>query len=425
MAFLSILRELDGRQRKVVLASFLGWTLDAFDYFLLVFVIPEVAREFKVTDAEVVFSLTLTLAMRPLGAFIFGRLADHFGRRPVLMLDIALFAFLEAASALAPTLGALLAIRAVFGIAMGGEWGLGASLALESVPPRARGAVSGLLQEGYAAGYLLGALAYWTLFERIHWRGMLALGVLPALLVLFIRRHVPESPAWQAHAASPRARAGFIAAMKGRWPRLIYMVVLMTAFNMFSHGSQDLYPTFLKRQMHFRTPIVSALTVTLNVGAIVGGLFFGAWSEQVGRKKAIVVASLLALPAVPLWAYGGSPARLALGVFLLQVCVQGAWGVVPVHLNELSPGAVRGTLPGAAYQAGNLLASVTGPLLALVAASVGKSRGGPPDYAFAMASLIPCVAVVLAAITAFGPEARGKSFTHEHEGAMPPDARSL
>ena len=418
-----VLRELDTTQRKVVLASFLGWTLDAFDYFLLVFVIPEIARDFKVGIPEVTFSLTLTLAMRPLGAYIFGRLADRYGRRPVLMVDIVLFAVLEALSALAPSLTILLIVRALFGIAMGGEWGIGASLAMESIPPKARGAVSGLLQEGYAMGYLIGGLVYLLLFDHIGWRGMFAVGVLPALLVMYIRKHVPESPVWTAagKAASTAPRMGFFELMRGRWKLFAYMVVLMMAFNMFSHGSQDMYPTFLKQQHHFDTQTVAWLTIALNVGAIVGGLFFGAWSEKVGRRRAIVTAALLSLPMVPLWAYGGSLVQfvlpmvsldnyggaavpLAVGVFLLQVMVQGAWGVVPVHLNELSPDAVRATLPGFAYQGGNLLASVTAPLLAWVA----TRRGG--DYAFAMSTFIAGVAVLLAVVAWFGPEARGTRF---------------
>ncbi len=401
MAFLSAVRELDSQQRHVVLASFLGWTLDAFDYFLLVFVIPEIAREFHAGLEVVAFSLTLTLAMRPLGAFIFGRLADRYGRRPVLMVDIVLFAVLEAASALAPSLAVLLVVRALFGIAMGGEWGIGASLAMESIPPKSRGLVSGILQEGYAAGYLIGALAYWLLFDHIGWRGMFALGVLPAVLVLYIRRKVPESPTWQSTHGRGKSAPGLLETMRGRWGLFAYLVVLMMAFNMFSHGSQDLYPTFLKQQMHFDTATVGKLTIVLNLGAIVGGLFFGAWSERVGRRRAIAVAALLALPMIPLWAYGGSVVLLGIGVFLLQVMVQGAWGIVPVHLNELSPASVRGTLPGFAYQGGNLLASITAPLLTWFA----LQRGG--DFAFVMAVFIAVVAVLLAVLSLCGPEARG------------------
>ena len=402
MRIFTTLRELDTTQRKVVLASFLGWTLDAFDYFLLVFVIPELAHDFHVGISEVAFSLMLTLAMRPLGAFIFGRLADRFGRKPILMIDIVLFAVLEAASALAPSLTVLLIVRALFGIAMGGEWGIGASLAMESIPPKARGIVSGLLQEGYAVGYLIGGLCYLLLFDHIGWRGMFALGILPALLVLYIRRHVPESPVWQG--AQATVRPSLRETMRGRWKLFAYLVVLMMAFNMFSHGSQDLYPTFLKQQLHFDTHTVGTLAVVLNLGAIVGGLFFGAWSEKVGRRKAIITAALLAVPMVPLWAYGGSVVMYGIGVFLLQVMVQGAWGVVPAHLNELSPDSVRGTLPGFAYQGGNLLASITAPLLTHFAVLRNN------DYAFVMSIFIACVAVFLAIVTAFGPEARGAPF---------------
>ncbi|HST28450.1 MAG TPA: MFS transporter [Rudaea sp.] len=404
MQFLSALRELNTEQRHVVAASFLGWTLDAFDYFLLVFVIPEIAHEFGASITEVGFSLTLTLAMRPLGALIFGRLADRFGRRPVLMLDVVLFAVFEAASALAPSLAVLLVVRALFGIAMGGEWGIGASLAMESIPAKSRGLVSGLLQQGYPVGYLVGALVYWLAFDHIGWRGMFALGILPALLVLYIRRRVPESPVWASGSGDGAKRSGFAAQMRGHWRLFAYLVVLMAFFNMFSHGSQDLYPTFLKQQMHFDTRAVSILTIVLNLGAIVGGLFFGAWSERIGRRRAIVIAALLALPMIPLWAWGGSVVLLGLGVFGLQVMVQGAWGVVPVHLNELSPAGVRGTLPGFAYQGGNLLAAFTSPFLAWLAAR----HGG--DFAFAMAGFIAVVAVALAVVTWLGPEARGKTF---------------
>jgi SHS family lactate transporter-like MFS transporter len=320
------------------------------------------------------------------------------------MLDVILFAVFEAASALAPSLAVLLVVRALFGIAMGGEWGIGASLAMESIPAKSRGFVSGLLQQGYPVGYLVGALVYWLAFDPIGWRGMFALGILPALLVLYIRRRVPESPVWSMQRKEHAARASFFDAMRGHWQLFAYLVVLMAMFNMFSHGSQDLYPTFLKQQMHFDTRTVSILTIVLNLGAIVGGLFFGAWSERIGRRRAIVIAALLALPMIPLWAWGGSVVLLGLGVFALQVMVQGAWGVVPVHLNELSPHGVRGTLPGFAYQGGNLLAAFTSPFLAWLAAR----HGG--DFAFAMAGFIAAVAVVLALVTWFGPEARGKTF---------------
>jgi len=402
MGMFSILRELDSTQRHTVLASFLGWTLDAFDYFLLVFVMPEIARDFHVGITEVTFALLLTLAFRPLGALIFGRLADRFGRRPVLMLDVILYSALELACAFAPSLIVLLVLRALFGIAMGGEWGIGASLAMESIPPKSRGIVSGLLQSGYPCGYLIGALLYGLLFNSIGWRGMFVLGAAPALLVLYIRSKVPESPVFAQRERG--ARRNVWTAMRGHWGLFAYLILLMAAFNMFSHGSQDVYPTFLKTQKHFDTHLVSILTIVLNLGALVGGLVFGAWSERIGRRRAMVIAALLALPVIPLWTYGGSIILLGLGAFLIQFAVQGAWGVVPSYLNELSPDDVRGTLPGFAYQLGNLIAAATATILAWLA----HSRGG--DFAFAQSVWIGGVAIVLALLAWFGPEARGVAF---------------
>lgn len=403
MGALAALRELDGTQRHTVLASFLGWTLDAFDYFLLVFLMPTIAQEFHVDITRISFAILLTLAFRPLGALLFGRLADRYGRRRILMFDIVLYSVLGFACAFAPSLMALLALRALFGIAMGGEWGIGASLAMESIPPRSRGFVSGLLQSGYPCGYLLAALFCGLLLDHIGWRGMFMLGALPALLVVYVRRSVPESPVFQRRRQSG-AQRGLFATMRGHWRLFFYLIALMAAFNAFSHGSQDVYPTFLKLQRHFDTHVVSALTIVLNLGALVGGLVFGSLSERIGRRRAIAIAALLALPVIPLWAYGGSMLLLGIGAFLIQFAVQGAWGVVPSYLNELSPDDVRGTLPGFAYQLGNLLMAATATILAWLA----QKHGG--DYAFAQGTWIACVAVILALLAAFGPEARGVHF---------------
>lgn len=404
------LRELDHTQRHTVLASFLGWTLDAFDYFLLTFVILAVAQEFHVPKQEVTYGLFLTLAARPLGALIFGRLADRYGRRPVLMFDIVLFSLLEVACAFAPTLGVLLALRFVFGIAMGGEWGIGASLAMESIPARSRGFVSGLLQSGYPCGFFLAAMANWLLVDHVGWRGLFVVGALPALLVLYIRRKVPESPVWEGRRSM--ARESVFTSMRGHWKLFVYLMLLMAAFNMFSHGSQDMYPTFVQESLHIPAGSSTAfmLTALLNLGALFGGLTFGSFSEKIGRRRAIVIAALLAIPVIPLWTYGGSLLLLGAGAFLIQVMVQGAWGVVPTHLNELSPDAVRGTLPGFAYQMGNLLAAIT----ATAQTWLAERRGG--DFAFAMSTWIAVVAVLLALLTWLGPEARGVGFGRSRDG---------
>ena len=401
MAILTQLRGLDRQQKSAVLASFLGWTLDAFDFFLLVFVIKDIAGEFGTDVTEVTFAILLTLAMRPLGAFIFGLIADRYGRRPTLMIDIVIYSVLELASAFSPSLTVLIVLRALYGIAMGGEWGVGASLAMESIPAGSRGIISGILQEGYAVGYLLAAVVYYLLFPLIGWRGMFAVGVLPALLVLYIRIHVKESPAFEREAAR---RPNALAAMRGRWGLFLYVILLMTAFNFFSHGTQDLYPTFLQVQHKLSSHAVGIVAIIYNIGAILGGILFGAWSERIGRRNAIIVAALLAIPIIPLWAFSSADWQLALGAFLIQFMVQGAWGIVPVHLNELSPEGARGTFPGFTYQLGNLLASAN----ATIQAWIAETHGG--DYGLALAYTAGIVALCVALLAWLGRERKGIAF---------------
>src|ERR1700730_9843516 len=363
-------------QKHVVAASFLGWSLDAFDFFLLVFVLKDIAQEFGTDISSVTLAILLTLAMRPIGAFIFGRAADRWGRRPTLMVDVFLYSIIEFASGFSPNLTVLIVLRALYGVAMGGDWGVGVSLTMESIPPHARGLVSGLLQSGYPAGYFLASIVYGLLFPIIGWRGMFMVGVLPALLVLYIRRHVPESPSWEPGAA---ARSSTMSVVRSHWRLGIYAVLLMTAFNFFSHGTQDLYPTFLQIQHGFGPHEVGLIAVIYNVGAIIGGISFGSLSERFGRRRIIIIAAVLSLIVLPLWAFAASAVWLAIGAFLMQVMVQGAWGVIPVHLNELSPDDARGTFPGFVYQLGNLIASFNATLQAGIAAHYGG------NYALALA----------------------------------------
>jgi len=388
-------------QRSVVIASFLGWTLDAFDFFLLVFVLKDIAQEFNTAISKVTFAILLTLAMRPVGAFLFGRAADRWGRRPTLMVDVLLYSFIEFASGFSPSLTVLLVLRALYGVAMGGEWGVGASLTMESIPPQARGFVSGLLQSGYPTGYFLASIVYGLLFPIIGWRGMFMVGVLPALLVLYIRRRVPESPSWDRAAA---ARSSTLTMLRSHWRLGIYAVVLMAAFNLFSHGTQDLYPTFLQVQHGLSPHAVGTIAAIYNVGAILGGILCGALSERIGRRRMIVIAALLSLPVLPLWAFSASPVLLAMGAFLMQAMVQGAWGVIPVHLNELSPDEARGTFPGLVYQLGNLLAAAN----ATIQAGIAVYFGG--NYGVALALVAGSVAIIIAVLTSLGVEAKGVAF---------------
>ena len=400
---------LTGRQRNAFLASYLGWALDAFDFFILVMVLRHVEHDFAVSSASVTQAIFVTLAMRPVGAVVFGLLADRYGRRPILMFNVAFFSVMELLSGLAPTWGWFLVLRALFGFGMGGEWGIGSSLVMESVPAQTRGVLSGILQQGYPVGYLLAALLYKFAFPLVGWRGMFFIGCAPALLVLFIRQFVDESPAWQEAHRSPgkgslAAGGGLRSvreALAGQWRLLLYLALLMAAFNFFSHGTQDLYPSkFLEGQRGLSRDTVSNIAVVYNLGAICGGITFGTWSQIIGRRRAIVTAALLSLLMIPAWAFAKNPWGIAAAAFFMQFCVQGAWGVVPAHLNELSPGSLRGTFPGLAYQLGNLLAASTPNLQAWLA----SRHGG--DLGFALAWSVAVGAVVLAVVAGLGTEAR-------------------
>jgi SHS family lactate transporter-like MFS transporter len=341
--------------------------------------------------------------MRPIGAFLFGMIADRYGRRPSLMIDIIAFSVFELASAFAPSLHVFLIMRALFGIAMGGEWGVGAALAFETLPKENRGFFSGLLQEGYVAGYLLAALVYGTLFHFIGWRGMFVIGALPAFLVIYIRTKVEESPAWRqgrgSGAGKRRSLGKDIVTYLGTF---VFLTILMFAFNVYSHGTQDLYPTFLQKNRDFSPKTVGLVAIVYNLGALLGGICFGSWSEQIGRRKAIVIAALLTIPMIPLWVYSHTAPMLAFGSFLMQFMVQGAWGVIPAHLNELSPPAVRGTFPGFAYQVGNLFASRNSVIQAKVAEHY---YGG--NYAPVLAWTALLVAALVVIVTISGREAKG------------------
>jgi SHS family lactate transporter-like MFS transporter len=402
MSVIDDIRRLTPMQRNTFTACFLGWSLDAFDFFILIFCVSAIASEFHTQVVAVTKAIFYTLALRPVGAFLFGMMADRFGRRPTLMVNIIAFSVLELASAFAPSLHVFLILRALFGIAMGGEWGVGAALAFETLPKEGRGFFSGLLQEGYVVGYLLAAILYGTLFTHVGWRGMFMIGALPALLVIHIRTKVDESPAWQSgRGAKQRPEA----VLKGTYAHLgifLFLVLLMFGFNSFSHGTQDLYPTFLEKNHGFSPATIGLVAIVYNIGALLGGITFGAWSEKIGRKRAIIFAALCTIPMIPLWAFSHSAQMLALGGFCMQFMVQGAWGVIPAHLNELSPPSVRATFPGFAYQLGNLAASKN----AVLQASFAQNHYGG-QYAPVLAWTVVIVAILVTITTLAGKEAGG------------------
>src|SRR6266576_2326424 len=372
-------------QRATIVAGFLGWTLDAFDFFLVVMTLTAIAKEFGKSDKDIALSITLTLAFRPVGAFIFGLLADRYGRKLPLMIDLVFYSVIEVLTGFAPNYTTFLVLRALFGIGMGAEWGVGASLVMEKVSSRYRGAVSGLLQQGYALGFLLAALCYRSLFPHLGWRPLFFIGGLPALLALFVRARVKESEVWRE--TRHESWSGLGRAIRSNLPLFGYITVLMWMMNMVSHGTQDMYPTFLQRHWGFTAQQRGDITIISMVGALLGG---------------VAVALCAAVVAIPLWAFAPSVPLLVAGAFVMQFFVQGAWGVIPAHINELSPDAVRGFLPGFAYQCGVALAGAIGWLEARFAEHL--------DYAWAMALTAATVFILGTIVAQLGPERRGVAF---------------
>lgn len=393
-------------QRNAILSGFLGWTFDAFDFFVLTFVIEDVARAFGRTRPDIALTITLALATRPIGALVFGMMADRFGRRLPLMINVVFYAAISVLSGLAPTYQIFLVLRMLFGVGMGGEWGVGASLALESVSPKWRGLFSGLLQEGYSVGYLLAALAFRAVYVPVHavhpdaaWRVLFFLGGLPALLSLFIRAKVREPEAWREHRTDWTT---YRRSILRHWPRFLYLVLLMAMMSFMSHGTQDMYPTFLLRQRLYTPAQTADITMISMVGAILGGLCFGYYSDRAGRRRAMITAALGGALVVPLWIAAPNLALITVGAFLMQFFVQGAWGVIPAHLNELSPAPIRGFFPGFAYQLGVLVSSSITYLEAVL--------GEHFSYAQAMGVLAAVVMVGVVLVTVLGPEQHRVTF---------------
>ncbi len=383
-----------------VAASFLGWTLDAFDFFVLVFLVDTLAVHFQVAKSSIIWTITATLAMRPLGAILFGFLADRFGRRRPLMANVLFFSLVELLCGFAPNYTVFLILRAIYGIGMGGEWGIGASLAMESAPRKWRGIFSGVLQSGYSIGYLLAAVATRFVLPLWGWRAMFWAGGAPALLTLYIRYRVPESSAWkERHETS---FGSILHAVSAHWKILIYLTVLMTFMMFLSHGTQDLYPDFLKSMHHVTSAVVSYIAILYNIGAVLGSIAFGHFSERLGRRYSMIAALLLCLATIPVWAFGNSLVVLAVGAFAMQAGVQGAWGIIPAHLNELSPATLRGLVPGFAYQMGILLAAGTGTFEYALRAKLG--------YNWALADFEIANIVILVGVIMLGSERKGRSF---------------
>ena len=392
--------EVPDGHRAALLAGFLGWTFVAFDFFLVVVTLTAIAKEFHRPDKDIALSIALTLGFRPVGALIFGLLADRYGRRPPLMFVVVFYAVIEVLSGLAPNYATFMVLRSLFGIGMGAQWGVGASLAMEKVPPHSRGVLSGLLQEGYAVGYLFAAICSLIVLPRWGWRPLFFIGGLPALLALFVRFRVKESEVWKRTRHESWGQLG--RAIASHWKLFLFLLIMLTMMNFVSHGTQDMYPTFLERYWSFGPTQRLTVTAISMIGAITGGILFGLWSDRIGRRRSMIIALVCAIAVVPLWAFAPSLTLLIVGAFLMQFMVQGAWGIIPAHLSELSPNSVRGFLPGFAYQCGVLLAGSVAYIEALFAERM--------SYAMAMSLTAVTVFAGAALVIALGREKRGINF---------------
>ncbi|MGW2233990.1 MFS transporter [Streptomyces sp. NPDC001759] len=389
-------------QRNAFVAAYLGWAMDAFDYFLVVLVYSEIADDFGVSLTDMAFLTTVTLVMRPVGALIFGMWADRKGRRVPLMADVVFYSIVGFACAFAPNYTVLLVLRLLYGIGMGGEWGLGAALAMEKIPAERRGFWSGLLQSGYSLGYLLAAVAFLGIEPAFGWRGLFAFSLVPALVALWVRTRVGESEVWEKSVALNRTPAHQVFRNPAVLRRFVYLVALMTAFNWMSHGTQDVYPTFVKKGLGLSPDTAIAIAVVYNVGAMIGGSLLGAYSERLGRRRTIMIAAAAGLVVVPFFVLSTTAGWLMLSSFLMQVCVQGAWGVIPAHLTEMSPDAIRGFYPGVTYQLGNLIAALNLPIQEAVA----ERHGYPAAMTW---TVVPALTAVIV-LSAVGKEAKGIRF---------------
>ncbi|GLB38825.1 putative MFS general substrate transporter [Lyophyllum shimeji] len=443
---LSVLAEVTWVQWALFFSGWLAWTCDAIDFFAVSLSVSRLQVQFNKKTNDITTAITLTLLFRTVGAIIFGVLSDRFGRKWPLVGNLALISLLQLGGGFVQTFRQFLALRSLFGIGMGGIWGLAASTALENLPVEARGLASGVLQQGYAVGYLLAACINLRLVPETKetWRSLFWTAAGISMFAAGVRALLPESEVFLKAKAIEKAKGTdtskktkiFIKEtgemLKRHWLLCIYAVLLMTGFNFLSHGSQDLYPTYLQTSKNFSPHNATVATIIGNCGAIAGGAFAGYISQYIGRRLTIVIFVLWIGAFIPLWILPSSFGPLSAGAFFIQFGVQGAWGVIPIQLAEMSPPAFRATFPGVAYQLGNMVSSAASQIEAKGGENLKTTiiKGGKPtvvaDYATVQGILIGVVAAFVIFITIIGPEKHGSHFekhkTAFEEGAARDDA---
>lgn len=401
--------EVQPEQWRTLLASWAGWVLDAFDFTLVLLVLGDIAKAFGVGLVAMGIVLTGTLIGRLFGGILSGVWADRVGRRTPLMISILAYSLFELLSGFAPTYIVFLIFRFLFGIGMGGEWAAGTSLAMESWPKRSRGIASGFLQGGWPVGYLLATIVYGIVFPVWGWRALFFIGAAPALLVLFIRSRVKESPVWlESHRQLQR---------EGRRPglsllRLFHRDTMATTLHasavmgamLFSYAAiSSFWPTFLSSTLHLSVSDKTLFLILLNLGSLAGYWTAGWISERAGRRPTLVGFALLSACFIPLYVLTTVRTLVMIGGILMGAIGIGLWGVVPAYLTERFPTSIRGVGPSTAFHIGAVLGSFTPTLQALLV------RNGL-TLAHSMGVTILAAALILAALVFFGPEPRGREF---------------
>ncbi|CAI6334133.1 unnamed protein product [Periconia digitata] len=418
-----LLRLLNFQQWMFFLVAFCAWTWDAFDFFTVSLTVGPLAKTFGKTNTDITWGITLVLMLRSVGSIIFGLAADKWGRKWPFIINNVLFIILELGTGFTQTYNQFLAVRALFGIAMGGLYGNAAATALEDCPEEARGLMSGILQQGYAFGYLLATVFARAFVNTVghEWRPFFWFGAGPPVLIILFRLCLPETQAFQERQrlreATPNSAKIFIqegkVALRRHWLLLIYLVLLMAGFNFMSHGSQDLYPTMLTNQYNFSADAVTVTQVVANLGAIAGGTTIGYCSSIFGRRFSIIFISVIGGALLYPYTFVSNE-RIMAAAFFEQFCVQGAWGVIPIHLMELSPGSFRTFVVGTSYQLGNLVSSAS----STIESTIGErfplpSKGSTKRYQYGLVICIfmGCVYAYVILLTFLGPEMRGRDLS--------------
>ncbi|KIV83176.1 hypothetical protein PV11_05226 [Exophiala sideris] len=431
----ALLAMLNTQQWLFFLVAFFAWSWDAFDFFTVSLTVSDLAETFDKSTTDITWGITLVLMFRSVGSTIFGIAADRYGRKWPFIINNVLFIILELGTGFTQNYKQFLAVRALFGIAMGGLYGNAAATALEDCPEAARGLISGMLQQGYAFGYLLAtAFSRGLVNTTSHgWRPLFWFGACPPILIILFRLCLPETNTFRARQAL-RAEQGSLAgtflsegrvALKRHWLLLIYLVLLMAGFNFMSHGSQDLYPTMLTNQFQFSANAVTVTQVVANLGAMTGGTIVGYCSQIFGRRFSIIFICVIGGALLYPYTFVTTKAVIA-AAFFEQFCVQGAWGVIPIHLMELAPGSIRTFVVGTSYQLGNLASSAS----STIESTIGERYPLEPlhgkngkitkryNYGKVICIFMGAVYAYTILLTFIGPEKRGNRLDAEHDPDM-------